>query len=98
MQHLRDIRDDNDKPVARHFNSPGHHGTEDVEVAVISILAGSEHQRRATETHLIRTLGTYPDGMNEKIDTVWPMLTFILSLLHLEVYKSISLTTSGFIN
>ena len=70
MQHLRDIRDDNDKPVARHFNSPGHHGTEDVEVAVISILAGSEHQRRATETHLIRTLGTYPDGMNEKIDTV----------------------------
>ena len=42
----------------------------DVEVAVISILSGNEKQRRATETHLIRSLGTFPDGINEKIDIV----------------------------
>ena len=70
IQHLRDIRLDNDKHVARHFNRPGHHGTQDVEVAVIWILSGTEHQRRSQETHLIRTMGTFPGGINERVDFV----------------------------
>ena len=70
VQHLRDIRLDNGKPVARHFNMMGHRGVQDLKVAVIMSLSGTEAQRRKMESELIQTLGTFPFGINERNDIV----------------------------
>ena len=70
VQHLRDIRLDNGKPVARHFNMSGHRGGQDLQVAVLLILGTTEANRRKQESHLIQSLGTYPFGINEKNDIV----------------------------
>ena len=70
VQHLRDIRLDNGKPVARHFNMMGHRGGQDVKVAVLMSLGGTEVQRRKLESQLIQSLGTFPFGINERNDII----------------------------
>ena len=70
VQHLRDIRLDNGKPVARHFNMAGHRGVQDLQVAVIMTLGTTESFRRKQESQLIQTLGTFPFGINERNDII----------------------------
>ena len=70
VQHLRDIRLDNGKPVARHFNMACHRGVKDLQVAVIMTLGTTESFRRRQESQLIQTLGTFPFGINERNDII----------------------------
>ena len=69
--HLRDILKNEDKPVARHFNSDGHGGKEDIEVSVLRSCSSSKRHRRSLESRLISRLGTlYPKGINARLDLI----------------------------
>ena len=67
-EHLRDIRLDNDKPIARHFNSGNHSLAHDLHVCVLR-QCGSTTSRKSMERRLIVNLGTLnPHGLNTKTD------------------------------
>ena len=63
-EHLADIRKDEHKPVAEHFNSNGH-SIQDVRALGLWQVKGSAFERKHKEAYLIKHLGTVqPHGMN----------------------------------
>ena len=68
-EHLLDVknkRSDLSKPVARHFNLPGH-SHEHMEICGIYLHLGNNETRKRTEQRLIFKLGTLaPNGINER--------------------------------
>ncbi|MCG8430321.1 MAG: GIY-YIG nuclease family protein, partial [Candidatus Omnitrophica bacterium] len=63
--HLRDVIDDNGKPVANHFNS-NDHKISDIQLTAIKQCSGDLQSRRALENRLIYTMDTVENGINEK--------------------------------
>ena len=65
--HLYDIRkNDETKPVSRHFNS-ANHSLSDFIVFGLSLISGNNDCRKTKEMRLIHTLGTLaPNGLNER--------------------------------
>jgi len=65
--HLYDIRkNDETKPVSRHFNS-ANHSLSDFIVFGLSLISGDNDCRKTKEMRLIHTLGTLaPNGLNER--------------------------------
>ena len=67
-EHLLDVKDkgsDLSKPVARHFNLPGH-SHEHMEICGIYLHLGNNETRKRKEQRLIFKLGTLaPNGINE---------------------------------
>lgn len=70
-EHVGDIR--HNRPhseVARHFNLPNHN-LDDIGIVGLTTQPNLI-QRRTTEAHLVRTLGTvYPNGMNKEEDSLF---------------------------
>ena len=67
-QHLRSIRDRENKPVARHFNSVGH-SLPDLTFTGLIACKSDEKERRALEIRMISKLGSVvPTGMNTRTD------------------------------
>ena len=68
-EHLLDVkneRSDLSKPVARHFNIPGH-SHKHMEICGINLHFGNNETRKRKEQRLIFKLGTLaPDGVNER--------------------------------
>ena len=68
-EHLLDVRNndqDLSKPVARHFNLPGH-SDQNMEVCCINLHHGSNENRKRKESRYIYSLGTQaPHGINER--------------------------------
>ena len=73
-QHLRSIRLDDGKPVARHFNTPRHGGDVSyLQVFGLASVAGSAALRINVESRLIYKLGTLsPGGLNTRHDVCLP--------------------------
>ena len=63
-EHLRDIKMNNiDKPVSRHFNSPGH-SIKNLKVCILKEVKNTD-RRIQFESFIIKDLNTvYPFGMN----------------------------------
>ena len=67
-QHLRSVREDDGKPVARHFNSAGHR-ISDFTFTGLATCHSTERYRRGVEIRMILKLGTLsPNGMNSRSD------------------------------
>ena len=68
-EHLLDVKNkgsDLSKPVARHFNLPGH-SHEHMEICGIYLHLGNNETRKRKEQRLIFKLGTLaPNGINER--------------------------------
>ena len=68
-EHLLDVKNkgsDLSKPVARHFNLPGH-SHEHMEICGIYLHLGNNETRKRKEPRLIFKLGTLaPNGINER--------------------------------
>ena len=68
-EHLLDVKNkgsDLSKPVARHFNLPGH-SHEHMEICGIYLHLGNNETRKRKEQRLILKLGTLaPNGINER--------------------------------
>ena len=68
-EHLLDVknkRSDLSKPVARHFNLPGH-SHEHMEICGIYLHLGNNETRKRKQQRLIFKLGTLaPNGINER--------------------------------
>ena len=65
-EHLADTLHARAKPVALHFNGPGHSAA-NMSVRGLWQMRGTTMDRRDMESHLIDRLGTLkPAGMNEK--------------------------------
>ena len=68
-EHLLDVKNkgsDLSKPVARHFNLPGH-SHENMEICGINLHFGNNETRKRKEQRLIFKLGTLaPNGINER--------------------------------
>ena len=68
-EHLLDVKNkgsDQSKPVARHFNLPGH-SHEHMEICGIYLHLGNNETRKRKEQRLIFKLGTLaPNGINER--------------------------------
>ena len=68
-EHLLDVKNkgsDLSKPVARHFNLPGH-PHEHMEICGIYLHLGNNETRKRKEQRLIFKLGTLaPNGINER--------------------------------
>ena len=68
-EHLLDVKNnsqDVSKPVARHFNQPGH-SHNNMKIFSLSLHQGNTESRKCTEQHLIFKIGTLsPAGINER--------------------------------
>ena len=68
-QHLRDVKNNEDRPVARNFNLANHAGPEDIEVSVLRFCHTSKIVRKSLEAGLILRLGTSDgQGLNSRLD------------------------------
>ena len=77
-QHLRSVRNNVDKPVARHFNS-ANHSISDMKVPAISSISGANDSRKRQERRLNFNLGTtHPYGLNERIFILLPIGFFLI--------------------
>ena len=66
-EHLADIRHQRQKPVAEHFNSPGH-SIQCFRIKGIWQVQGQTADRKDRESHIIQTLGTLsPAGLNDRL-------------------------------
>ena len=64
-EHLRDITNHRDSPVAIHFNSPTHQGSTDVSVTGLLRCYSGDRQRQSLEYRLIYHMGVLqPHSMN----------------------------------
>ena len=69
-EHLLDIRNELQKPVAIHFTQSDHNVT-NIRVTGISQLNGNTSNRKQCEMQIIHHLGTLePHGINKKISFV----------------------------
>ena len=73
VEHLRDVQNNDlslSKPVARHFNLPGH-SFRNMQICGITLHNGSNESRKRKEQKLIFKLGTLaPNGINERFSFV----------------------------
>ena len=73
MEHLRDVQTNDlslSKPVARHFNLPGH-SLRNMQISGIALHNGTNERRKRKEQKLIFKLGTLaPNGINERLSFV----------------------------
>ncbi|BFY98099.1 hypothetical protein BsWGS_01139 [Bradybaena similaris] len=56
-EHLSDIHNESAKPAFLHFNSPDHHGEDDISVTALKSCSSNQVSRQAMENRLIYSLG-----------------------------------------
>ena len=80
-EHLLDVKNnsqDVSKPVARHFNQPGH-SHNNMKIFGLSLHQGNTESRKCTEQRLIFKIGTLsPAGINERFSFFRSSVTFYL--------------------